>query len=188
MIRKQQYYAWFSITASKCGPSGRHDMRLSLLNLWSFDLNISLPVTRATSPLSLNVLWFSVFKLMVITGRTDGRIMRIINTLAYKNILTCYLQMTVLLISDIDDREINCCWNWGSDALTQRCTSALFVAFLIHSPCFRYTAQTQIKNISTAADTSSLCRFLRDFFLFYHLITLVTADVLVYCWHKYSAE
>jgi len=163
-------------------------MRLSLLNLWSFDLNISLPVTRATSPLSLNVLWFSVFKLMVITGRTDGRIMRIINTLAYKNILTCYLQMTVLLISDIDDREINCCWNWGSDALTQRCTSALFVAFLIHSPCFRYTAQTQIKNISTAADTSSLCRFLRDFFLFYHLITLVTADVLVYCWHKYSAE
>jgi len=42
--------------------------------------------------------------------------------------------------------------------------------------------------MSTAADTSSLCRFLRDFFLFYHLITLLTADVLVYFWHKYSAE
>ena len=42
---------------------------------------------------------------------------------------------------------------------------------------------------ATAADTSSLCRFLRDFFLlFYNLITLVTTDVLVYFWHKYSAE
>ena len=44
-------------------------------------------------------------------------------------------------------------------------------------------------HISMAADTSSLCQFLRDFFiLFYHLITLLTADVLVYFWHKYSAE
>jgi len=30
--------------------------------------------------------------------------------------------------------------------------------------------------------------FCEIFILFYHLITLVTADVLVYCWHKYSAE
>ena len=48
--------------------------------------------------------------------------------------------------------------------------------------------KTHSQHISTAADTSSLCRFLRDFFLFYNLITLVTADVLVYFWHKYSAE
>jgi len=26
------------------------------------------------------------------------------------------------------------------------------------------------------------------FFLLYHLITLLTADVLVYFWHKYSTE
>ena len=42
--------------------------------------------------------------------------------------------------------------------------------------------------ISTAADTSSLCRFFRIFILFYHLITLHTADVLVYFWHKYSTQ
>jgi len=52
---------------------------------------------------------------------------------------------------------------------------------VIETGTIRYT-------ISTAADTSSLCQFLQDFFKFYNLITLVTADVLVYFWHKYSAE
>ena len=47
--------------------------------------------------------------------------------------------------------------------------------------------RNRLRTISMAADTSSLCRFLR-FFIFYHLITLPTADVLVYFWHKYSTE
>ena len=40
------------------------------------------------------------------------------------------------------------------------------------------------------AKLHQVCRFLRDFFIFYYilLITLLTADVLVYFWHKYSSE